>query len=258
MKSSSLSLCLHFRHLVPLSTSKQHCTPQQTLKRLRSITISVRLRQSFADQEINIFWNRRRNRLLPLTKVSDDPVLLQESIALLKLPPKEVDKYWHTKKCEWIDMKGEGYRLGLMNCHVCKQSMVKVIGGKCTLPGHKDITIAEKRKREWNAEAKKRAKEKPIVVSCTNCKCTAMLEPKTKKILDITKSKRCQVNGHQNLDPTHLCFNEHGVCDACNGLAGLIIFMVVCMFDSRSPTKHTHTCNLFVFRQSVRDAWMHA
>lgn len=205
---------------------KQNCTSQQTVKRLRSITIAVRLQQSFAEEEINAFWNRHRNRLLPLAKVSDDAVLLRESIALLKLPSKEVDKYWHAKKRTWIEMRGEGYRLGLMNCHLCKQSMVKIIGGRCTLPAHRDITAAKRRKSIKDAEARKRSKEKPTTVSCTNCKCTAVIHPQTKQIVDIAKSKRCQVHGHQNLDAKHLCFNEDGLCDACNGLAGHVIFIV--------------------------------
>ena len=233
---------------------KQGSTSQNALDRLRSVSVSVRLKeleQAAEQQMIRKFWNDHRQYLLPLAKTSEDDVMLRKSQALLKLPSKHVDKFWHKFKCDWILTKGEDYRLGLMNCHVCKQSMAKIIGGKCTLPGHKDISAAKKRKTLKDAEAKKRADEQPISVSCAKCKCTLILHPKTKKIVDITQSKRCQVNGHHNLDPAHLRFNEHGVCDACNGLAGITTCLFACWIPTHKK-KHTYNirsslCNLFMF-----------
>ena len=162
---------------------KQGCTPRNTLIRLHTVSLAVRLRQNFPQQALDSLWNTHKQRLLPLAKASENNVVLRQCSSLLKLPAKEIDKYWHKKKCEWIAKKGEGYRLGLTNCDICNQSMVKIIGGKCTLPGHKDIALATKLKREKDAANKKRANEKPRDVICKKpkCTCTAEVNPVTKK-----------------------------------------------------------------------------
>ena len=200
---------------------KQGSTLQHTLDRLRTVSVAVRLKElEQATEQTSKFWNEHRQYLLPLVKTSEDDVMLRKSQSLLKLPLKEVDKFWHNIKCDWIHAKGEGYRLGLMACSVCKQNMVKIIGGKCTLPEHNDIASAKKRKREKDAANKKRSREKPIEVCCKKCKCNVIVNPVTGQVHDASKSKRCHTNGHQFLDPTHILFDENGVCDACNGLAG--------------------------------------
>ena len=64
----------------------------------------------------------------------------QQSQSLLKLSEKEVNKFWHLKRCQYIGSKSEGYRLGLTNCQVCKMNLVQIVGGKCTRPEHSNIT----------------------------------------------------------------------------------------------------------------------
>ena len=64
-----------------------------------------------------------------------------------------------------------------------------------------------------------RVRERVVEV---NCNSMVVLQPKTKSITDEKLSRRCTVNGHQFLDPTRLCLDKDGICDACNGLTNTI------------------------------------
>ena len=173
-----------------------------------------------SQEHISQFWNDNLRRLLPLAKTSDDPMLLKQSQSVLLLPLKAVNKFWHNKRCDWIQAKRESYRLGLTMCAVCKLNMVKVIGGKCLRPEHANVDKSKKEKRKRDAEAKRKSKEKAKDITCGKCNCSLYLNPVTREVVDRSKSKRCKVSGHQFLDVTRLTFDDNGICDACNRLAG--------------------------------------
>ena len=215
-----------------VSHFSQHCRTfykrgftqaQHVVKRLESIAISIRKKElagTASQESISQFWKDNLHRLLSLAKTSDDQMLLKKSQSVLVLPLKEVNKYWHKTRCDWIKVKGESYRLGLTMCTICKLNMVKVIGGKCLRPEHANVEEAKKVKRKRDEEAKKRSEEKSRDVTCDKCNCTLHLNPKTKEVADPSKSKRCKVSVHQFLDVKRLSFDSNGTCDACNLLAG--------------------------------------
>ena len=209
----------------PCSTFyKRGVTDEQILKRIKSITVSLskkNLENSSVKEIVQNFWSVNKMRLLPLPKVSTDEMFFQQSQTLLKLPEKEVNKFWHLKHCQYIGLKSEGYRLGLTNCQVCKMNLVKIVGGKCTRPEHSNITKAKEKKRKQDAEHKKRAKERTVETKCKNVTARLFSTRKATRIItDKQLSKTCVVNGYQFLDPTRLRLDKDSICDACNGLAG--------------------------------------